>query len=74
MSALMSGMSGGMDMSSDPMFRIYNQQLAEDYWYIIAGFCGFMLFLRGGEYYQNWLRLVGKVSLYLNSRRNGEAL
>ncbi|KAF7881571.1 uncharacterized protein EAF02_006259 [Botrytis sinoallii] len=37
MDALMSGMSGGMDMGSNMMFRPYNQKLALGYWYIIAG-------------------------------------
>jgi hypothetical protein len=56
----MSGMSGmegmGMDSASDPMFRPYNQMLAEAYWYIIAGVVGFLLLLKGIEYYQNWAR------------------
>ena len=56
----MSGMdmSGGMDSSSDPMFRSFNQALAEDYWYIIAGILGFIVLLRGVDYYQTWSRSV----------------
>ncbi|KUJ22027.1 uncharacterized protein LY89DRAFT_715030 [Mollisia scopiformis] len=55
----MSGMdmSGGMDSSSDPMFRPFNQALAEDYWYIIVGILGFIVFLRAVDYYQTWSRL-----------------
>jgi hypothetical protein len=56
----MSGMSSmegmGMDSSSDPMFRPYNQVLARGYWYIISGVVGFLLLLRGVEYYQTWSR------------------
>lgn len=51
-------MSGGMDSSSDPMFRTFNQALAEDYWYIIAGILGFIVLLRAVDYYQTWSRLV----------------
>lgn len=50
-------MSGGMDSSSDFMFRPVNQAYAEDYWYIIAGILGFILLLRGVDYYQTWSRL-----------------
>ncbi|KAF4633683.1 hypothetical protein G7Y89_g4425 [Cudoniella acicularis] len=58
MDMLMSGMSGsGMDMSSDGMFRDYNQVLAQGFWYIIAAVIGFMLLLRGLDFYQNWARL-----------------
>jgi len=54
-----SGMEGmGMDSASSPMFRPYNQRLARGYWYIIAGFVGFLLLLRGIEYYQVWARSV----------------
>jgi len=53
----MSGMEGmGMDSASSPMFRPYNQRLARGYWFIIAGFVGFLLFLRAIEYYQVWAR------------------
>jgi hypothetical protein len=53
----MSGMSGmGMDMSADPMFRPYNQVLAQGFWYIIAAVVTFILLLRGVEVYQNWAR------------------
>lgn len=45
-------MGGGMDMSSSGMFRIYNQQLARDYWYIIAGLVGFIMLLRVFEYFE----------------------
>ncbi|PQE33538.1 ferric reductase like transmembrane component protein [Rutstroemia sp. NJR-2017a WRK4] len=58
MDMLMSGMSGGMDMSSDGMFRTYNSKLARGYWYIIAGFVGFVVLCRGFEWYQNWDRFV----------------
>lgn len=58
MDALMSGMSGGMDMGSDSMFRDYNQQLARGYWYIIAGFVGAVLLCRGFERWRDWDRLV----------------
>jgi hypothetical protein len=58
MDMLMSGMSGGMDMSSDGMFRTYNSKLARGYWYIIAGFVGFVVLCRGFEWYQNWDRLA----------------
>lgn len=44
----MSGM-GGMDMSSDGMFRPYNQWLAEVYWYIVVGVVGFGLVLQASE-------------------------
>ncbi len=51
------GMMGmGMDMSSDPMFRTYNQVLARGLWYIIAAVVGFMLLLRALDFYQNWAR------------------
>ena len=57
MDSLMSGMDGmGMDMSSDPMFRTYNQVLARGYWYVIAFVVGFLLLLRAIEYRQNWSR------------------
>jgi hypothetical protein len=49
-------MSGGMDMSSDPMFRTFNQALAEDYWYIILAILGFTVWLRGVDYYQTLRR------------------
>ena len=56
----MSGMDGmGMDMSSDPMFRTYNQVLARGYWYIFAAVLVGFLLLRGIEHYQTWSRLVG---------------
>jgi hypothetical protein len=59
MDSLMSGMDGmGMDMSSDPMFRTYNQILARGYWYIFAFVVGILLLLRAIEYYQHWSRLV----------------
>ncbi|KAB8296106.1 hypothetical protein EYC80_008903 [Monilinia laxa] len=57
MDALMSGMSGGMDMGSDGMFRDYNQKLARGYWYIIAGFLGAVLLCRGFERWRDWDRL-----------------
>lgn len=41
----MSGMSGGMDMSSDGMFKGTNMKLARLYWYIVVGVIG-VLFLR----------------------------
>jgi hypothetical protein len=47
----MGGMSGGMEMTSDPIFRTYAQQLAEGYWYAIAGMVGFMLSIRAFEYF-----------------------
>jgi hypothetical protein len=57
----MSGMEGmGMDSASSPMFRPYNQELARGYWYIIAGVIGFLIFVRGLEYYQTWARSVVK--------------
>ena len=55
----MSGMSGGMDMGSNMMFRPYNQKLALGYWYIIAGFVGAVLLCRGFERWRDWDRLVG---------------
>ncbi|ESZ98376.1 hypothetical protein SBOR_1254 [Sclerotinia borealis F-4128] len=57
MDALMSGMSGGMDMASNSMFRTYNQKLALGYWYIIAGFVGAVLLCRGFEMWRDWDRL-----------------
>jgi hypothetical protein len=55
----MSSMDGmGMDSASSPMFRPYNQMLARGYWYIIAGVVGFLLLLRGIEYYEVWARQV----------------
>ncbi|KAF5877405.1 putative ferric-chelate reductase protein [Botrytis fragariae] len=57
MDALMSGMSGGMDMGSNMMFRPYNQKLALGYWYIIAGFVGAVLLCRGFERWRDWDRL-----------------
>ncbi|TGO68338.1 hypothetical protein BOTNAR_0026g00250 [Botryotinia narcissicola] len=57
MDALMSGMSGGMDMGSNKMFRPYNQKLALGYWYIIAGFVGAVLLCRGFERWRDWDRL-----------------
>jgi hypothetical protein len=56
MDSLMSGMD--MDSASDPLFRVFNQQLASGYWYIIAGLVGFILLLRAVEYYQTWSRSV----------------
>jgi len=47
----MSGMTGGMEMSSDPIFRTYAQQLAEGYWYAIAGTVSFLLSVRAFEYF-----------------------
>jgi hypothetical protein len=58
MSDMSSLMGSGMDMSSDPMFRTYNQVLARRYWYIIAFVVGVFLLLRAMEYYKNWSRLV----------------
>lgn len=40
---------GGMDMSSDGMFRPYNQWLAEVYWYIVVGVVCFGLVLQASE-------------------------
>lgn len=57
MDALMSGMSGGMDMGSNGMFKPYNQKLALGYWYIIAGFVGAVLLCRGFEKWRDWDRL-----------------
>jgi hypothetical protein len=58
-SSMMSGMDGeGMDMSSDPMFRTFNQVLARGYWYTIASVLGFMVLLRMINFYQAWSRLV----------------
>lgn len=56
MSGMMSGMGEGMDMSSDFMFRTVNQALAEDYWYIILAVLGFIVLLRGIDYYQTLSR------------------
>lgn len=57
----MSSMEGmGMDMSSDPMFRTYNQILARGYWYIFAFVAGILLLLRAIEYHQNWSRYTPK--------------
>jgi hypothetical protein len=56
-SSLMSGMSGeGMDMSSDPMFRTFNQVLAQGYWYTISAVVGFMVLIRMISFYQTWSR------------------
>jgi len=48
----------GMDASTDPMFRTYNQVLARGYWYIIAFILGFFLFVRAVDLYQTWSRSV----------------
>lgn len=63
----MSGMdmSGGMDSSSDPMFRPFNQSLAEDYWYIFVGILGFIVLVRAVDYYQTWSRSVIPIVIYL---------
>jgi hypothetical protein len=56
---MMSGMDGeGMDMSSDPMFRTFNQVLARGYWYTIASVLSFMVLLRTINFYQTWSRSV----------------
>jgi hypothetical protein len=62
----MSSMQGmGMDSASDPMFRPYNQVIARGYWYIIAGVVGFLLLLRGVEYYQTWSRYAVERFIFL---------
>lgn len=58
-------MSGGMDSSSDFMFRPVNQAYAEDYWYIIAAILGFILLLRGVDYYQTWSRSAISLHIHL---------
>ena len=59
----MSSMIGeGMDMSSDPMFRTYNQILARRYWYIVPFVVAIFILLRAIEYHQNWSRLVATAS------------
>ena len=65
MSDMSSLMGSGMDMSSDPMFRTYNQVLARGYWYIIAFVVGIFLLLRAMEYYQTWSRLVPDQSILI---------
>lgn len=42
----MSGMSGGMDMSSDGMFKGTNMKIARLYWYIVAGVVAFLFLQR----------------------------
>lgn len=41
----MEGMDG-MDMSNGGLLRTYNEQLAHDFWFILAGFFGFMVLFR----------------------------
>ncbi|CAL3966536.1 unnamed protein product [Diplocarpon coronariae] len=57
MSYLQRRMDGGMSMSSSPMFRTLDSELARTFWYIIAGIMGFCLLLRGVEYCQTWSRI-----------------
>lgn len=59
-------MSGGMDMSSDGMFRTFNQALAEDYWYIILAILGFIVLLRGVDYYQTSSRYASISNLHIH--------
>ncbi|RHZ64896.1 ferric reductase family protein [Aspergillus thermomutatus] len=53
----MMGNMGGMDMSSDGMFRPYNQWLAAVYWYIIVAVIGFCLLLHGLHIFNARLRI-----------------
>ena len=55
----MSSMEGmGMDMGSDGMFRPVNQMLARTYWYLVAAFFAFALFLTSVGAIESWSRSV----------------
>lgn len=65
----MSSMMGsGMDMSSDGLFRTFNQALAEDYWYIIVALLGFIVLLRGVDYYQTSSRYASCSCLQIDMK------
>ena len=49
---------GGMDMSSDGLFYNTNTALARLYWYLVVGFVGIRLFLRGARVFLVFVRFV----------------
>lgn len=47
---------GDINMGTGPLLKIYNEQLAHGFWYIVAGLVGVILFLRIFRAYDNYGR------------------